>query len=479
VGGAVHIGDGVRVLRRAGALLCALLSVALVVFAAAPRPALAQQLVSHPEEVALQAKKAALFQQMLADPSNLDVTFAYANVAAQLGDNEAAVSALERMLLFNPNLPRVDLELGALYFRMGSFEIAQTYFQKAAAANPPPEVKARVDEYLAQIAAAERPSHFTGYLFAGVQYQSDANVAPGSPLINSPLGPVLLSSQFTKKSDFNLFLTGSVLYSYDLGDQNRDAIEVTGTGFVNHYFRVSRLDLDFAEVTAGPRFRLPNPNLPNVQGLSVKPYVILNEVGLGGNQYFDTYGGGVEGTAVLWQDLAVKSTFEYRQKTFDNAPDRPLSTGLNGNDKLFTLTLTKPVPWIPNSALSFQFDFLDQNTRFAFYSNKSYAGTVSYRVRYDPPIRWARFPWETTAYVTRTWDDYEAPDPCCVTGGTAFAPGFSSRYDHRWRFGLTQIFQVTPRVGLVVQAQRDIVSSNLPLYGYTSNSVIVGPQFRF
>ena len=72
------------------------------------------------DQAALQAQKDQLFQKMLANPADLDVAFDYANVSAQLGDNEGAVSALERMLLFNPNLPRVDLELGALYFRMGS-----------------------------------------------------------------------------------------------------------------------------------------------------------------------------------------------------------------------------------------------------------------------------------------------------------------------------------------------------------------------
>ena len=34
------------------------------------------------------------------------------------------MAALERMLLFNPDLPRVQLELGVLYFRMGAFELA-------------------------------------------------------------------------------------------------------------------------------------------------------------------------------------------------------------------------------------------------------------------------------------------------------------------------------------------------------------------
>src|SRR5215469_15115174 len=110
------------------------------------------------DRAALEKRKDELFQQMFANPANLDVVFAYADVSAQLGDNEAAVSALEQMLLFNPNLPRVDLELGALYFRMGSFDIARTYFEKAAASNPPPEVKERVDQYMALIAKQQSPT---------------------------------------------------------------------------------------------------------------------------------------------------------------------------------------------------------------------------------------------------------------------------------------------------------------------------------
>ena len=98
------------------------------------------QELSAADRAQLEAQKEALFQRTLRDPANLDVTFAYADISAKLGDNEAAVSALERMLLFNPNLPRVQLELGALYFRMGSYDIARTYFDRALAANPPDDV---------------------------------------------------------------------------------------------------------------------------------------------------------------------------------------------------------------------------------------------------------------------------------------------------------------------------------------------------
>jgi hypothetical protein len=55
-----------------------------------------------------------LFQQMLRNPKNLDVTFAYVKVATDNGDYEAAIGALERVLFYQPGLARVKYELGSL-----------------------------------------------------------------------------------------------------------------------------------------------------------------------------------------------------------------------------------------------------------------------------------------------------------------------------------------------------------------------------
>jgi hypothetical protein len=464
-----------RLAKRAFGRAAIWLSIAVVVLGLCAGQA-AAQLISGQDPTQLLAEQDRLFQQMLRAPGNLDVAFAYARVSAQLGDNEAAATALERMLLFNPNLPRIDVELGALYFRMGSFDLARDYFTKALAANAPPDVKARASRYLAEIAAQESPSHFEGYVFFGAQYQTDANVAPGSPLIHSPVGDVLLSSQFVKRPDTNIFGSGAFLYSYDLGTQSHDAVEVTGIGFMNHYFRTQRLDLDFAEVTAGPRFNLPSPD-DRVSRLSVKPYAIVNEVGLGEAQYFKSLGTGLESTARLWEDLAVRTFFEFREKDFSNARDRPLSSGLDGNDKLVTLQLRQRVT--ANSELLGQFDFLDQDTRSPWYANRTYAASAGYHIAYDDPTGWTGFPWETTIGASRLWSLYQSPDPCCNTSSNpaVFVP--AKRDDRRWRFGIAQAVPVAENVALVVQFQRDIVSSNLSLYAYTSNSVLVGTQIKF
>jgi tetratricopeptide (TPR) repeat protein len=445
-----------------------LLPLALFLAGLISAPAYAQDLTPS-ERAELQAKEDQLFQRSLRDPGNLDIAFAYADAAAKLGDNEAAVSALERMLLFNPNLPRVQLELGALYFRMGSYDSARAYFERAAAANPPADVMERIQAYLAEISRRNAPQRFSGFVFFGAQYQTDANIA-GSSSIAFPGIVINLLPQFTKRADYNFFGTGSVLYSYDMGTQTVDTFEVGGTGYGNHYGVIERLNLGLVEATAGPRFNFREP-LPGVSSASLKPYFIGNEVTLGNHQYFDTWGVGGESTALAWEDLRFKSTFEFRQKSFTNAPDRPLSTGFNGSDKLVTVSLNKPMPVVPGSDLTLEFDYLDQDTLAPFYTNDAYAGAVAYHIRYDDPTMFFRHPLETNFSLSRSWAYYAAPDPCC---GVA-----SNRFDRRWRFGIAQTFPVTADVSVVLQLQRDIVSSNEPLYHYTSNSAVLGAQVRF
>jgi len=438
--------------------------------------------VADDDKAALEAQKQSLFQQMLRNSADLDVAFAYADIAARLGDYEAAVSTLGRMLLFNPDLPRLQLELGTLYFRMGSYQIARDYFDKAAGANAPPEVRARAEEYLAQVEKRESRHNLSGYVFSGVQYQTNANVA-GSSLILSPIGPVQLGNQFTKEASGSIFGSASTLYSYDLETQNGDTLDVTGASYLNHYYNslVNRLDLSLLEVTAGPRFNFGNGGLFGGKPASVKLYVIGDEVALGWNQYFAAVGTGLEYHQTLWGDLLLKSVFEFRQKYFTNAPDRPLSTGLNGSDKLVSLSATKPVT--QNSALNLEFDYLDQSTQLAYYSSNSYAVFGSYRIRYEDPIGTTPNPWESTAYVGRAWSYYAAPDPCCNTSGNplpgVYPNGFSSQLTQRWRFGLTQTWPVSANAAIVLQVERDIISSNLPLYAYTNTSVLIGPQIRF
>lgn len=105
-----------------------------------------------PPSAELQREYNTAFQDMLKEPGNLDTVFKYASLATKVGDLEGAVGAYEGMLILDPDLPRVRLELGILYFRLKSYDVARTNLE-AALQSPKlsPEVRKPAELLLAKM----------------------------------------------------------------------------------------------------------------------------------------------------------------------------------------------------------------------------------------------------------------------------------------------------------------------------------------
>lgn len=104
--------------------LCGFAAIIVGAVLVAPSPGWSQSAGGDSDALEQQYEEA--FQELFRDPGNLEKTFKFAELAVKVGNYETAISALERMLLVNPNLPRVRLELGVLYFRLGSYQVAKT-----------------------------------------------------------------------------------------------------------------------------------------------------------------------------------------------------------------------------------------------------------------------------------------------------------------------------------------------------------------
>ena len=93
-----------------------------------------------------------LFQQTLQKPADPATLVAFAEIAIQIGDLEGAISAMDRLLLIDGDQPEVKLELGVLYFRLGSFGAAKPYLEEAQASKKASErVKERAAAFLKEI----------------------------------------------------------------------------------------------------------------------------------------------------------------------------------------------------------------------------------------------------------------------------------------------------------------------------------------
>ena len=119
---------------------------------AALAPLAAQTASAQPTAVVSAEDKAAYdaaFQDSLAKPADPDTLVKFATAAVKIGDLEGAISALERLLLIDGDNPDVQLELGVLYFRLGSLEAARSYLTAVRdSQRASPDTKARAVSFL-------------------------------------------------------------------------------------------------------------------------------------------------------------------------------------------------------------------------------------------------------------------------------------------------------------------------------------------
>ena len=121
-----------RTVLTATALLLASASLALAQPAVAPTPATPAAAAPAAAPAVSEADRAAYdkaFQETLRKPADPPTLLRYAEAAIKIGDLEGAISALDRLLLIDGDNPDVQLELGVLYFRLGSMEAARSYLQ--------------------------------------------------------------------------------------------------------------------------------------------------------------------------------------------------------------------------------------------------------------------------------------------------------------------------------------------------------------
>ena len=259
-------------------------------------------------EADLEAAYDKAFQELFRDPGNLDKSFRFAVLAIRKGNFEAAISALERMLLIQPDLPRVRFELGALYFNIGSFAIARSYLTSVLESpDAPQEVLDRVQVYLAEINSQLSRSNFSRSVFLGARFSTNANSGPTSPNVLANGVASTLDDEFTDKSDRNYFVSTQFNHSYDLLTQRNEVIESSGSLYVSEQDRQKQLDIVLVEVKSGIRGPFFQTVVP---GTTMMPYILGNMLYLQDSWYQFSIGLGANIVVPFTQRLGVTINIE-------------------------------------------------------------------------------------------------------------------------------------------------------------------------
>jgi Tetratricopeptide repeat len=432
--------------------------------------ALARDIAQAPPSVPSDVKQQydAAFKETLSKPADLDVLFRFATLAAQTGDLEGAISALERMLLIDPDLPRVRLELGVLYYRLGSYEVARTYFEAALKApNVPPDVRAKAEQFLADTISKQNPSHFSGETFFGWRYQSNANLGPSTSSVRLFGQTANLNQGAVGAPDWGIVSSLQVRHLYDLGTQDKAALETQFTFYANRQFTQAQANVTLLDLTTGPRFQV---FADSFQDMSVRPFVSGGYIWVNDTPYYGSYGGGLETSTLLGDRLRGNTVFLFRRHENQDTNYLPTNSQFRGielsanSNLLYELT-----PLISLFANGNAQRFEADTTLWQSYQLFGAGGGFAFRLP-DPVLKTGGF-WTFAFNAAVQWWKYDAPDPTVDPN--------QDRYQNDTILNVTATIPLDDRTTLTVSGGRFNRASSVPNYAFTNNSVLFGIGWRF
>jgi tetratricopeptide (TPR) repeat protein len=419
-----------------------------------------------PEQI--EARRQILLQEMLARPNDLDIAYEYATLSSAVGDYEAAVSTLQRMLIYAPNTPRLQLELGILYYRLGAYEVARSYFEQALAnPNLPPSVAEQTRLYLQQLALSADPPPFSATIFSGIRWESNANSGPGTSSVTLNGIDFTIDQQSVGHSGWSALDVGTMHYSYDLKKQG-DKIEFDALAYATDYFEneLRDIDLDFFEGTLGPSFNLKRWGMDKSR---LFLYAIGDIAYLGYDPYFTAPGGGVRLLSFSGERAVLDARVETRVREFNNTANFATNTLRDGPQTRFGVNYSYYVT--PGFVIITQGYAQREDVTAGFYSDWEMALSGGFAWTFANPLWNGKYPWTWQLGGGGIRRDYDKPDPTINP--------FDPETDRVFWGRTALVLPVAETWSLVPQVEYRDQESNYDIDRFDDLTALLGVQKRF
>jgi hypothetical protein len=408
----------------------------------------------------------ALFAQTVAQPLNYDLAFQFVKVATERGDYEAAIGVLERLLNYNPRLTRVKYELGALYFRLGSYEMARRYFRDALRSPDVDHVtRARIETYLPDAEKQSESSRWAGFLAAGLRYQTNPGFAPNTGTIMLGGQEFALLPTVQRQPDWNWYGVVGVSHEFDLNNQRGDVFETRFVGYGTQQFRFDELNVGLFDLNMGPRFALSSEYL----AATIRPYAVVGKTWVGGDPYLSTAGAGIEAKIPIGDWFALGPAFEWRRASVDPLVFLPVSGFATGD--WYTVALAWMAKLSQTTRVESRFLYRRGTAEFAWQNYHQWVGEAALVMEFAPPHAIMSRNWSIAPYVRIIQTQWDAANP--------FIDPVVVRDDIEWIVGAMFNAPIAHGIGVSAVVQYAKTDSSLVNYRTDNFSVMVGPTARF
>lgn len=199
----------------------------------------------------LRPEREVTYGDVLANPDNVDINFAYAQIQIARGDVRSAAATLERILLINPDLPRVRLLYAIVLYRLDNLDEAERELREVRLLEMPASLRAELERYLEQIELRRKRTRYTATVSLGLQYDWNRNSAAASNVNLISDLPGSLEGHSLRKQDQAVTAITRVDVSHDLGYQARHRATGALTYYRGEQAHLGELDLQAASAEIG------------------------------------------------------------------------------------------------------------------------------------------------------------------------------------------------------------------------------------
>jgi hypothetical protein len=407
----------------------------------------------------------AIHLRLLQEPTSLDLLYEYAQFAVKEGNFESAIGALEGMLIIAGNQPRVLLELGILYQRLGVSITANNYLQRArdlSATNS--EVANFADEYLIEIDKQTSPHLLTGVVSIGVRYQSNPTFSPDAAEIRSGGFNIPLPESHKRESDVNAMFFSRIDHRYSFTKRFSLASDlfIYGTAYDDN----TQLNFGVVEFAFGPQFASPR----NAAGqFNVRPHIVLRGTSLDGSQLEQTAGAGLDCRALFGANTVLNAKYQFRDvehKDFNNRGVVPLRSG----DE-HILDFRYRTEFMRGHLVEVGLFGRHHNAERNFLETEQYDISLRYSLKIDNFIFREQRKMVLTPYVVSRFIDYGGADPDIDSDVT--------RSDREWRLGVHYKIPLVSSWSLVMNLEHLDADSNIINYDVQNDLGMISLQTGF
>lgn len=413
------------------------------------------------------------FRQVLQQPQDLAGWSQYAQLLIEAGNYEGGIAALERLLLDPQAPPALRVDIAALYYRLGSYAMAEGMLRDAVA-DPRLQGDKRdlAEALLADTLKRNQRSQLRGAFTLGLQAQTNPTFRSDSDQVLSSGALVPQASSDKPSADQNVTVGLRINHFYDLEQQNAAAIVTNfGAYLVNYGSSSGQLtvgqnkpyNLQLLDFNSGVQFK---PLPAELTGLTLRPHVILANMVAQEQQYLANQGLGLD---MSWQPnekSLYQFTLDGQVRDFANRADVVNADQQNGH--LYGFSARASHETAPGQTLIGEYFWRSNRAENGIYDFNSNEIRATYSWTYASPLA-AGDSWTTSVWLGALDRTYGIPNPAVSATDV--------RHDSEWRIGANHTVPLAPLWSLILAAEYSTNQANQPNFRY-QNTMLSGSVVR-